>query len=113
MKVNLDYQLEDLPLTPAEQIHLLQIVREASQNAMHHSKRSKIDICLHLSNDKHVELKISDNGVGIHQDPEKLNHYGLAIMTERARHLNGRISVSAGPEGGTQVQLTFVPKIQR
>jgi len=113
IKVNLDYQLEDLPLSSAEQIHLLQIVREASQNAMHHSKGSRVDISLHLSNNNQVELHISDDGVGIHQDPEKLNHYGLAIMNERARHLNGQISVSARAEGGTQVELTFVPQVQR
>ncbi len=112
MDVELNYELDDIPLNPAEQIHLLQIVREASQNALHHSRGSKVAISLAANGEQEVELRICDDGVGIHDDPEKINHYGLAIMNERARHLNGRISVSALDEGGTQVQLTFVPQVQ-
>ena len=38
-----------------------------------------------------VELQINDNGEGI-INPEKINHYGLIIMRERANSLNGSYS---------------------
>ena len=53
---------------------------------------------------------ISDNGVGIPQDPTKLNHYGLAIMQERSRNLGGEISITPGSEGGTLVSFSFEPE---
>ncbi|HAS21895.1 MAG TPA: nitrate/nitrite two-component system sensor histidine kinase, partial [Idiomarina loihiensis] len=34
MVVHLDYRLNNIPLVPHEEIHLLQIIREASQNAV-------------------------------------------------------------------------------
>lgn len=109
MQIELDYLLDDLPLSPTEEIHLLQIVREASQNAIHHSKGSRVDIKLTQREDTKISLTITDDGVGIKNSPEKLNHYGLAIMNERSRHLGGSIKISARPEGGTQVEFEFAP----
>ncbi|WP_449360928.1 hypothetical protein [Alishewanella longhuensis] len=51
-----------------------------------------------------------DGGVGIPQAAEKLNHYGLAIMQERSKHLGGRISIKRRPEGGTGVYFSFTPE---
>ncbi len=113
MDIWLNYQLDNLPLSPTEEIHLLQIVREASQNALHHSKGTRIDIELYQSNNNEVVLSIRDNGVGIGSSPEKLNHYGLAIMNERSRHLGGQVNIATRAEGGTTVDFSFVPEILR
>ena len=37
MNIHLDFALSNIPLTPNEEIHLLQIIREASQNSINHS----------------------------------------------------------------------------
>lgn len=113
MQVLLNYHLSDVPLSPMEEIHLLQIMREASQNAIHHSKGQCVTIDLHQTSDQRIELKISDDGIGIQQAPEKLNHYGLAIMNERSRHLKGHIAISAPASGGTQVVFSFLPEYLR
>jgi two-component system nitrate/nitrite sensor histidine kinase NarX len=113
MRVELNYHLSDVPLSSMEEIHLLQIMREASQNAIHHSKGECFTIALHQSDDHSIELKISDDGIGIQQSPEKLNHYGLAIMNERSRHLKGHIDISVPPEGGTLVRFRFLPEYLR
>jgi len=113
MSVQLDYRLTDLPLTPSEEIHLLQIVREAGQNAIHHSKGDNVLIRLQHNRDKSVTLLVEDDGVGIPDTPEKLNHYGLAIMNERSRNLGGAIEIQPRKEGGTRVGFTFIPSVQR
>src|SRR5690606_9382107 len=77
MQILLNYQLTDIPLAPHEEIHLLQIISEASQNAVHHSQGSEIRISLR-QDEQDVQLAVEDNGVGIPQSAEKLNHYGLA-----------------------------------
>jgi two-component system nitrate/nitrite sensor histidine kinase NarX len=106
----LDFKVDNLPFTPQEEIHLLQIAREATQNAFYHSQGDKIEISLILTDAERVSLMISDNGVGIPQDPTKLNHYGLAIMQERSRNLGGEISITPGSEVGTLVSFSFEPE---
>ncbi|MGP9801489.1 ATP-binding protein [Rheinheimera sp. NSM] len=110
MQIKLDYQLTNIPLAPHEEIHLLQIIREASQNAVHHSGGSEIVISLQQHKGESVVLAIEDNGVGIPQSAEKLNHYGLAIMQERSKHLGGTIDIKRRSQGGTGVYFSFRPE---
>ncbi|MGI5310426.1 histidine kinase [Rheinheimera sp. WS51] len=107
--IKLDYQLVSVPLAPNEEVHLLQIIREASQNAIHHSQGSLLQITLLQQADKSIYLAIEDDGVGIDSSPEKLNHYGLAIMQERGKHLGGDLTIKLREEGGTGVYFSFVP----
>jgi len=109
MQVTLHYKLTNLPLSPTEEIHLLQIIREASQNAINHSLGTALDIHLFQNNDKSIQLLIDDNGIGIPNKAEKTNHYGLAIIQERSRHLNGTVEIAGRAEGGTRVAFSFRP----
>ena len=110
MIITLNYQLKDIPLTPAEEIHLLQIVREAAQNALHHSKGTSVTIQLNHLIDDQVVLIVSDDGIGLPDSPEKLNHYGLAIMQERSRSLHGEFNIANGIERGTKITFKFKPE---
>lgn len=110
MAVQLDYRIDDVPLEPHEEIHVLQIIREASQNAINHSQGSAVQILLEHTPTGFVTLRVEDDGKGIATRPERLNHYGLAIIKERARHLGGTAEIEQRPLGGTQVSFTFVPK---
>lgn len=113
MQIELDYEVGDIPLSASEEIHLLQIVREAGQNAVYHSKGNNVNISLrHISNSR-VELRVDDDGIGIPDTPEKLNHYGLAIMSERSRNLGGTLDISLRKSGGTSVSFTFIPNYNR
>ncbi|MAN50516.1 MULTISPECIES: ATP-binding protein [unclassified Marinimicrobium] len=112
MTIELDYQLESLPLTPNEEIHLLQIVREATQNALHHSQGQRVDIQIERRHNK-VSVVIDDDGVGIPENPEKLNHYGMAIMQERSKNLGGEVTIGNRTGGGTRVQFLFTPDCLR
>lgn len=107
---SLNYQVGNVPFTPQEEIHLLQIAREAMQNAFYHSKGDRISISIKMDNLSLVTLSIVDNGVGIPGNPNKLNHYGLAIMQERCRNLGGDIYISKPDVGGTAVIFKFVPE---
>lgn len=109
MEIELNYQIDVVPLSPNEEIHLLQVVKESLQNAVHHSKGSKVNVELVIEN-KEIQLSVCDDGVGIPDDPEKLNHYGLAIMKERSRHLNGALDFTRKEEGGTCVKMCFSPE---
>lgn len=105
----LDFQLDHMRFSPQEEIHLLQIAREAMQNAFYHSKGDLITIALYMEDESMVRLDISDNGIGISGDPTKLNHYGLAIMQERSRGLGGEFNITQNEGGGTKVVFRFQP----
>jgi len=109
MAISLDYRLNNIPLAPHEEIHLLQIIREASQNAINHSEGSEVSITLSQPSGQDVELHIRDNGIGLPENAEKINHYGLAIMQERSRNLGGDIRLQRLESGGTEVFFTFTP----
>lgn len=109
MDIELNYQIDVVPLSPNEEIHLLQVAKESLQNAVHHSKGSKVRVELVIDN-KDIKLSVCDDGVGIPDDPEKLNHYGLAIMKERSRHLNGALEFARQESGGTCVSMHFSPQ---
>ncbi|MEH6343604.1 MAG: histidine kinase [Bermanella sp.] len=108
MQINLNYQIDSVLLSPNEEIHLLQISKEAVQNAIYHSKGTRVDVDA-LVQDGDVLLSVKDDGIGIKDDPGKLNHYGLAIMNERGRNLAGDIMISRREEGGTKVHIQFTP----
>lgn len=111
ININLDYNVQDIPLSPAEEIHLVQIVREATQNAIKHSGGTRIDIGLLQQPDRMINVFVADNGSGLPQNPEKLNHYGMAIMRERSRQLAGDLKIRSNPDGGTIIEFNFTPNI--
>lgn len=112
MEIDFQYNLHNVPLIPAEEIHLLQILREASQNAVNHSKGKHLSIHLKQLANQKIELSVQDDGVGLTNNPEKLNHYGLAIIKERSSHLRAELKVLSTTEGfkGTRIELSFEPQ---
>lgn len=109
MDIELNYGIDAIPLAPSEEIHLLQVAKESLQNAIHHSKGTKAILDI-TENGKIIKMKVCDDGVGIPDDPEKMNHYGLAIMKERSRHLNGALKLYRQEFGGTCVEMEFSPQ---
>ncbi|TNE75894.1 MAG: HAMP domain-containing protein [Gammaproteobacteria bacterium] len=108
--VVLDFQLGNCPLTPNEDIHVLQIIREAMTNAFKHAGASRIELHCERGDDNRVMFLVRDNGVGIAADPDKEHHYGLSTMRERSALLNGSLEIRPGQEKGTEVVLSFLPE---
>lgn len=108
MDIELNYQVDSIPFTPNEEIHILQVTKEALQNALHHSRGSQVSVNL-LREENLVKVSVVDNGIGIPDDPEKMNHYGLVIMKERSNILAGDFSIKRGETNGTEVNLIFSP----
>lgn len=105
LNIQLDYGLRYYRLTPNEEIHLLQIVRESLSNIVRHAKASQASVSLEASTEGEMTLTIDDDGVGLQSNHEKLHHYGLSIMNERARNLGGNLSIGPSPMGGVRVQM--------
>ncbi|MDO6822796.1 histidine kinase [Marinobacter sp. 1_MG-2023] len=107
--VKLTYNLPPQALSPNEEIHTLQIVREGLANAVKHADATEIFVEVVFESPQ-VKARIKDNGKGLPENGQPTNHYGLIIMQDRARTLGGQVAVRNREEGGVEVSLTFVPK---
>jgi len=108
MQIKLTYYLENLPLTPREEIHLMQIAREAAQNAVKHSGGSQLVISIYDENGE-VFLDVWDDGTSHDLNSKKDDHFGLVFMTERSRKLNGQLTFDTPTQSGTHVLFHFHP----
>lgn len=92
-ELTLDNELLSVELDAHQQVHLLQLIREATLNAIKHANATAIHIeCKEANN--WVTIAITDDGEGFDSSSSKLNHYGMTIMQERAARLNGDLSVA-------------------
>ena len=109
--ITLDNQLSASPFSVNEEIHVLQIIREALSNVIHHAKATQSQVSLGFGNHKNIRICIEDNGIGIPKKSERTHHYGLAILQERANSLEGDLNIESPHHGGTKICLTFKSKI--
>ena len=107
MQMNVNCQLPSQSLNPQQLVHVLQIVREASTNAIKHSQGTAIEISAKINAEGEYEILVEDNGIGIQDLEEPEGHYGLNIMTERSRQLNAEFNIIRREQGGTQVKITL------
>ncbi len=93
-------------LSAAEQIHLLQIVREALSNCAQHAVADHVWVTI-SQHGEFVRLLIEDDGCGIDSDYDQRQHHGLNIMRERAQSIGGQFSVACREAGGTRIEMQF------
>ena len=113
LPIELDHAGWNSALNPNEQIHVMQIIREALHNAVKHARASHIQVRLRRLDNGETAVDINDDGVGLPASPERDNHFGLNIMRERAGHLGGILSLDSQPGQGLRVRLRFMPAANR
>jgi two-component system nitrate/nitrite sensor histidine kinase NarQ len=108
-QIQLHCRLASQALNAQQQVHALQIVREAVLNAIKHADAQEIVIRCELSPEGDNQITICDDGSGIDSLDEPEGHYGLTIMSERATRLGGVLHIRRGKEKGTEICLIFPP----
>src|ERR1700674_5464663 len=95
-------------LNPNVHIEIFRIAREALRNAFSHSQASRIETEVAYSSNL-FRLRIRDDGKGMAPDVrnrgERIGHWGLGGMRERAERLGGELEVWSEPGAGTEVDL--------
>ncbi len=105
-EISLNNKLSSTELDAHQQVHLLQLIREATINAIKHAQAKNIDIQC-LDSEGTVTVTVTDDGIGFEQQDEKLNHYGMSIMQERAARLHADLRIEAAKNNGCIVRLEF------
>ncbi|HEY8943966.1 MAG TPA: ATP-binding protein, partial [Polyangiaceae bacterium] len=86
-----------------------QIAREALSNACRHADASRILLAVDFGR-RQLSIRISDNGKGFPATPpgtDRVPHFGLTGMRERAERIKGSLSIDSAPGKGTDVSLSL------
>lgn len=104
--ISTSHEKIELPSTHA--ITLFRILQETLNNILKHAraKNARIEI---VKGSDHVELTVSDDGIGFGDDARnKPRSFGLRGIHERVAHLGGSVKIASAPHSGTQISI-FVP----
>ncbi|MGL1956813.1 MAG: histidine kinase [Colwellia sp.] len=104
--IEFNYRLPENYLTANQEIHLLQIVREALSNVHRHAQATLAGVSVQLVKGK-VKVQVWDNGIGLPEFVKEQGHFGLGIMEERAKSLNAHIHSHARVPKGTVINFEF------
>lgn len=106
---------EVIRLPARVEVTIYRFFQEALQNVYTHAQASHMDVIAEFSPHT-LELMVSDNGIGfdlnVIQEPTA-RHFGLISMQERAKSLDGELSIHTHPpaekagEKGTRIKLTI------
>ena len=97
-------------LVPMVRDEAYRIAGEAVRNARRHAQARRIEVSIQYG-DRHFRLLVRDNGKGI--DPKILDdgyregHHGLQGMQERAKVVEGKLTLCSKPDSGTELELTI------
>jgi two-component system nitrate/nitrite sensor histidine kinase NarX len=106
VRTTLVNDLLKVELSANEQVHVLQVVREALTNIEHHAHARHAWVSLTRGEGQLIGVTIEDDGIGIKGDQSPRGHFGLSIMRDRAQSVGGELGIERR-EPGTRVRLTF------
>lgn len=110
--VELEYDVPPYLLNPNEEIHVLQIIREALANTHKHAQAHWAGVTVRFA-DARLLVRVEDDGIGLEDDSSPPMHYGLVIIRDRTTTLNGELSITNRPTGGASIEIVFTPLTAR
>jgi two-component system nitrate/nitrite sensor histidine kinase NarX len=110
VRATLVNELSAVELSANEQVHVLQIVREALTNIEHHAHARHAWVALRRAGDGLIEVTVEDDGIGVGEARAPHGHFGMTIMRDRAALVGGTLAVERRDPAGTRVRLRFRPQ---
>ena len=100
-----------LRLPAGEEVQVFHIVQEALANVHRHANATRARVTIDQAGDRY-EICVEDDGLGMATDTSadertRSEHYGIAIMRERAQRLGGELTLRSVAGAGTTVRLSF------
>jgi two-component system, NarL family, sensor kinase len=100
-RTQITVELDELALSEKADVVLYQIVRESLHGALARGSVSRISVKVARVEDGGVEAVVSDNGAG------ERRRRSFDSIAERARALNGELSIDSREDGGTTVRVVL------
>jgi two-component system, NarL family, sensor kinase len=106
--VNVTVKVPEIRLSPANELLLLRVGREALRNVDAHARASQVNITMATTGST-VKLLIADNGVGFNKEmaetQRQVGHLGLQLLRDLAEDMGAVLVVDSTPGSGTTVHL--------
>jgi PAS domain S-box-containing protein len=106
-KVEIVFVHDEIPSTVPKEISLclFRVLQEALQNAVKHSSVRHFDVELRYASDA-IRLSVRDSGAGFDVEQAMKTHgLGLTSMAERAKLVDGQLSINSQPNRGTTIHV--------
>lgn len=94
--------LKDAFFSPAAEVQLFGIIQEAFTNIRKHSNAKHVSFAFHTNN-REWEMRIEDDGKGFDLSEARSHQYGMAMIMERAEHLQASIEIDTELNNGTKI----------
>jgi signal transduction histidine kinase len=98
------FDLAPVILPPPARRALLQVAREALENAGRHASARHLSVSLQERAGQ-IHLCVADDGRGFDPSTVPRDHFGLKGMRERVRELGGELVIDSAPGAGTRVAV--------
>jgi signal transduction histidine kinase len=105
LAVDIDGAVEEMPEDFKQ--NLYRILQECLQNVMKHSKASSIKLRCKVEG-KSLRVSVKDDGDGFDDIRLKEGGFGLRLMRERVRSMNGILNIKSERGKGTEVSAEFL-----
>jgi len=92
------------PLSPETELVVYRVAQESLTNVVRHAEATEATVRLH-GDAALVELVVTDNGVGLAEEPHGDNGQGIRGMRERAVAIGAELTVTSPAGGGVEVRL--------
>jgi signal transduction histidine kinase len=95
-----------LHLAEGVEEHLYRIATEALHNVAKHARAAAADVTI-TEHEDHLQLTVSDDGIGFDLNIHRAGHLGVSTMTQRADTVGATLSMTSTPGVGTTVGVTL------
>ncbi|MEY2400609.1 MAG: two-component system, NarL family, sensor kinase [Ilumatobacteraceae bacterium] len=106
--VTVDVKVPEVRLSPANELLLLRVSREALRNVDAHARATHVSITMTKTGNA-VRLLITDNGVGFDKEmaesQRQVGHLGLQLLRDLSEDMGAVLVVDSTPGSGTTVHL--------
>ncbi len=87
-------------------LHLFRIAQEALNNAIKHSKASRVEVSVGRDGERGC-LVVRDNGIGIAPRAQKAPGLGMRIMSHRCSLIDAELKIDSSDTEGTEIKCYF------
>ena len=100
--VDIEHNVEELPLSENNQLHVFRIVQELINNSIRHGKAN--ELAIYMEQDvKGFVIRYQDNGSGFNvTEAVKKSGIGLQNIKSRVKILNGKLFIDSKLDNGSQ-----------
>jgi signal transduction histidine kinase len=100
--ISIDARIGQVQTSPAKEVAVYQIAKEALTNATQHAKASSMSVELREDGESLI-LEVQDDGVGFDPYQQAEGHFGIPIMRDRAAGVRGQFFLDSSPGEGCKV----------